>query len=142
MKIKDVMTKNPVYCTPETKLDTVAHLMLEHNCGEIPILDDRDELIGVVTDRDIACRGFTHGHNPFDVPVREIMTTEVVTTTENEDVDLALIRMQDSKVRRLPVVRGDKLVGIISLADLTDFVRTGRPMAFVSPPANDIVPAP
>ena len=73
MKIKDVMTEAPAVCTPETTLEAVAKLMLEHDCGEIPVCDGA-EVIGVVTDRDIACRAFTGSKNPLQVQVGEIMT--------------------------------------------------------------------
>ena len=70
MLVKHVMTNTPTCCSPDTNLGAVAKLMLEHDCGEIPICDGT-KIAGVVTDRDIACRGFLTGKNPLDVAVRD-----------------------------------------------------------------------
>ena len=61
---RDVMTPKPARCSPSTTLDVVAKLMVKHNCGEIPVVDGADQVIGVVTDRDIVCRVVAHGRNP------------------------------------------------------------------------------
>ncbi len=118
MLIKDVMTKAPACCTPDTKLDAVARMMLEHDCGEIPVYDGT-KLVGVITDRDIACRAFTAGTNPLNLRAREVMTKRVYTVTAEEKVNDALELMEKKQVRRLPVVNGaGKVIGIVSQADL------------------------
>jgi len=117
MLIRDIMTGDPVYCTPETKLDAVAKLMLDHDCGEIPVCEN-GTLVGVITDRDIACRALARGQNPIELTAREVMTREVVTVAEVDDLDTAERRMEKHQVRRLPVTRDRKLIGIVSLADL------------------------
>ena len=119
MKIKDIMTEAPACCTPETALSAVAKLMLEHDCGEIPICDGT-KLVGVVTDRDIACRAFTGAKNPLEIPVGEIMTAHPYAVVENTDVDTALDVMARHQIRRLPVTREGKVVGIVSQADLLE----------------------
>ena len=117
MKIKDIMTESPAYCTPDTKLDAVAKLMLDHDCGEIPVCEN-GVLVGVVTDRDIACRALARGEDPFAVTARAIMTREVVTVSETDDLDTAERRMEKHQVRRLPVTRDRKLIGMVSISDL------------------------
>lgn len=117
MRIKEIMTKAPTCCTPDTTLDKVARLMLDADCGEIPICDGT-KLVGVVTDRDIACRGFTKGKNPLDTPVREIMTRKVFSVREDESIGDAVELMQKHQVRRIPVTRDGRIVGIVSQADL------------------------
>ena len=125
MKIKEIMTRAPVHCSPDTKLDAVAKLMLEHDCGEIPICDGT-KLIGVVTDRDIAVRGFVIGKNPLDIPVRSIMTSVPFTITANSDTDAALELMERHQVRRLPVISDGQVVGMVSQADLISVLPSGR----------------
>lgn len=117
MRIKDIMTKAPACCAPDTKLEDVTKLMLLHNCGEIPVVDD-GKLLGVITDRDIACRGFAAGKNPLDIPARTIMTPNPYTVAADADLDDALDTMEKYHVRRLPVLRNGKVVGIVSQTDL------------------------
>ena len=117
MKINDIMTPAPICCAPDTPLDAVSKLMLEHDCGEIPVCDG-GKLAGVITDRDIAVRGFTTGRNPLDTPVSAVMTKRPLSIGENADLVEALELMEEHQVRRLPVTRDGKVVGIVSQADL------------------------
>lgn len=118
MLIKDVMTPNPTCCNPNDTLDTVAKLMLEHDCGEIPVCDG-NTLIGVVTDRDITCRAVATGKPVLTVPVRDVMTRNVYSVAQDDKIEAALDLMEEKMVRRLPVVNHIGMVtGIISLADI------------------------
>jgi CBS domain-containing protein len=119
MLVKEIMTTEPAFARPEAKIRDVAKMMADFSCGEIPVCDDRG-LVGVITDRDIACRGFTQGLNPQDVSVRYIMTSGVVTISENETTDRALQVMSDARIARLPVVRDGQLVGVVSASDLVE----------------------
>lgn len=145
MKIKELMTPNPAFCAPDAKLENVVKLMIEHNCGVIPICEN-DRIVGVVTDRDIACRGFLQGKNPLDIPVRDIMTKLIFTVAENDSIDAALNAMQEHHVRRLPVTRDGKLAGIISMADLVSFIPTVKLASLVTAVSQPVfelaVPAP
>src|SRR5262245_31005264 len=62
---RDIMTKDPACCTPKTSLDEVARMMVKNNCGEIPVIDANDRVVGVITDRDIVCRVVAEGRNPI-----------------------------------------------------------------------------
>lgn len=118
MLVKHVMTNTPTCCSPDTTLGTIAKLMLEHDCGEIPICDGT-KLAGVVTDRDIACRGFLAGKNPLDVPVKDVMTKTVYTVSPEDPLELAFDAMESHQVRRLPVVDASgRVLGIVSMADV------------------------
>src|SRR6186713_3160059 len=79
MTVNELMTLDPVCCTPQTPLREVARLMSSHDCGEIPVVETRDNrlLIGVVTDRDIVLRAVADGRNPADTPIETCMTTRV-----------------------------------------------------------------
>ena len=117
MKIKDIMTNAPACCAPDTALDAVSKLMLEHDCGEIPVCDG-GKLVGIITDHDIAVRGFTTGRNPLDTPVSAVMARRPFAIGENGDLAEALELMEQHQLRRLPVTRDGKVVGIVTQADL------------------------
>ena len=111
MLVREIMTRNPICCTPNERLDKVALMMLEHDCGEIPITEN-GKLLGVITDRDIACRGVAH-RKALDTPVRELMTRKPFTITADVHVDHAIELMEMKQVRRVPVVNATgELVGI------------------------------
>ncbi len=116
---RDVMTPNPACCTLNTTLDQVAKMMVQNNCGEIPIVDVKDRPIGVVTDRDIVCRVVADGKNPMAHTAEECMTQPVVTVQEGDPVEQVVTTMEKHQIRRVLVVdeRGC-CAGIIAQADL------------------------
>jgi CBS domain-containing protein len=121
---RDVMTSNPACCTSTMTLDQVAKLMVQNNCGEIPVLDATDRPIGVVTDRDIVCRIVAEGKNPVGHVVQEAMTQPVVTVRTDAPLDEVMGTMEQHQIRRVPVVdEGGCCVGIIAQADVA---RRGR----------------
>jgi CBS domain-containing protein len=116
---RDVMTPDPACCSPATMLDQVAKLMLQNNCGEIPIVDSSDRPIGVVTDRDIVCRVVAEGKNPTGHTAESCMTTPVVTVAADATIAEVISTMEDHQIRRVPVVDDDGCCsGIISQADI------------------------
>jgi CBS domain-containing protein len=118
MLVKDMMTTSPICCKTTDTLDVVANLMREHDCGIIPVCTPA-ELVGVITDRDIACRAVATGKTPHDVHVSEVMTKTVYTVPEDANVQNAIDLMKSKQVRRLPVVNADgQVVGIIAPSDL------------------------
>jgi len=118
MLIKEVMTASPTCCQPGDKLDSVARLMLDRDCGEIPVCDGA-RLVGVITDRDIVCRAIAVGKSPVAVPVSDVMTSDVYTIGQDDELEDALELMETKLVRRLPVVDfNGRIVGIVSEADL------------------------
>ena len=116
---RDVMTRDPACCTPHTTLDQVAKLMVQNNCGEIPVVDVNDQLIGVITDRDIVCRAVADGRNPMAHTVDTCMSQPVVTVRADDSLDAVVSTMAKHQIRRVPVVdeRGC-CAGIISQADV------------------------
>jgi CBS domain-containing protein len=116
---REVMTENPVCCTPETPLDEVAKLMRENDCGEIPVIDPAEQPIGVVTDRDIVCRVIAEGKNPMAYPAGICMSQPVATVPMDAPLGDVVATMQQYQVRRVPVVddRG-RCIGMISQADV------------------------
>jgi CBS domain-containing protein len=116
-KLSDIMTRDPRTVGPDEPIRKVAQLMKELDVGAIPVCTGRT-LNGMVTDRDIAIRVVAAGGKPDTAKASEVMTSDVHTCREDEDVESALDKMGDLQVRRIPVVDGSgQLVGIVSLGD-------------------------
>jgi CBS domain-containing protein len=117
---RDVMTPDPACCTPHTTLDDVAKLMAANDCGEIPVVDSSDQIIGVVTDRDIVCRIVAEGKNPIAYTAETCMSNPVVTVRADAPLEEVVVTMEQHQIRRVPVVDDrDSCVGIISQADVS-----------------------
>jgi CBS domain-containing protein len=120
MKVKEVMHKGVDWVSPNTPVTELARLMREHDIGCIPIGED-DQLVGMVTDRDIVCKGLAR--NGFDAArtlARDVMTEGIHCCREDDDLAKAMHHMEALKVRRLPVINKSKrMVGIISLGDVS-----------------------
>ena len=116
---KDVMTPAPACCTPDTPLEQVAKMMIQNDCGEIPVINRSDELVGVVTDRDIVTRVVAAGKNPVGYAAELCMSQPVVSVRAGDSLQLVLTTMEKHRIRRVPVVDdGDRCVGIIAQADV------------------------
>ncbi|HLG57493.1 MAG TPA: CBS domain-containing protein [Vicinamibacterales bacterium] len=118
MKVKDLMTKEPKTCTPETTLAAAAQLMWEGDCGILPVVDDGD-LVGVITDRDMYIALATQNARASHLRVGAVARALVATCEPEDDVRVALDRMKQARVRRLPVVGfGRTVLGILSMNDI------------------------
>jgi CBS domain-containing protein len=121
MQVKDVMTADPACCTPETSLTDVANLMVDNDCGEIPVVADKNTKtpVGVVTDRDIVCRVVAKGLTPREKTAADSMTTPVITVTEDTNVEECCRLMEEKMIRRVLVVdEKGACCGIVALADI------------------------
>ena len=128
MQVKEVMTGNPACCTSETGLQEVAQMMIDHDCGEIPVVENQQYKmpIGVITDRDIVCRTVARGFNPLDLIVADCMSKPCVTVTPDMTVEECSRIMEENKIRRVPVVDADGCCcGIVALADIALRGKTG-----------------
>lgn len=125
MQVKEIMTKDVACCTPETGLRDVASLMVEHDCGAIPVVDDERSRrpVGVITDRDIACRTVAQGKNPLELTAGDCMTAECVTVSPDADVEDCCQVMEENQIRRVAVVdeRGS-CCGVVVQADIVEHV--------------------
>lgn len=117
MKVKDIMTKNVAYISPDCTVTEAAKLMQQHDVGSIPVCDTNG-VVGVVTDRDIVLRNVVIGTDPQSTPVSNIMTTNVATVSPDTDVGKLSDIMSRNQIRRIPVVDNNALVGIVALGDL------------------------
>src|SRR6267142_1512494 len=121
MKVKEVMTADPAWCISETGLQEVAQMMVDHDCGEIPVVDNKETRlpIGVITDRDIVCRILAGKLNPLDLTVADCMSKPCVTVTGDMSVEECSRVMEENKIRRVPVVdAAGCCCGILALADI------------------------
>lgn len=116
---REIMTPAPQCCSAETTLNEVANLMVEADCGEIPVTDASNRLIGVITDRDIVCRVVAKGKNPSGVTAGECMTEPVVVVNEDTSLADVMAVMEENQIRRVPVVDPTGCCcGIIAQADV------------------------
>jgi len=117
-QVAELMTRGVRALAPGDSLQFAAQAMDELNVGAVPVCDG-DQLVGMVTDRDIAIRGVAQGRPVDRTPLREVMSEKVLWCFEDQAVDEAMTLMSQAQVRRLPVVDGDRrLVGMLSLGDV------------------------
>jgi CBS domain-containing protein len=135
MKVKDAMHTGTEWLPPSTPLVEIAKRMRDKDIGCIPI-GDNDRLVGMITDRDIACRAVASGGDTSKLTARDVMTKSIIYCRENEDLADAVRIMEQKQVRRLPVINDQKrLVGMLSVGDLSHKLSremTGEVMAAVS----------
>lgn len=128
-KARDIMTKDPAFCTPDTDLKSVAQMMCQHDCGEIPVVDSPESRkpIGVITDRDITCRTLGQGRDPFDLKASDCMSSPPVTVKEDASLDDCCRLLEEHQIRRIPVVDDSgRLCGIVAQADIALKAPPGR----------------
>jgi CBS domain-containing protein len=119
MKVKEVMTKEVKTCAPDTDLAAVAQSMWMRDCGVLPVVDNKGQVVGMITDRDVCIATGCHRRDPATILVREVMTGQVHSCSPEADLCEALRTMQRRQVRRLPVIdSAGKLCGILSLNDM------------------------
>jgi CBS domain-containing protein len=116
MHIRDVMTPNPKCVSPNDSIQSAARIMRDEDTGVVPVCDG-DRAVGIVTDRDIVIRAIADD-GQINRPVRDIATKNIVSVTPDMSTREAAELMSEHQVRRLPVVEGERLVGIVSIGDL------------------------
>ena len=140
MKLSEIMTRDVEVIHPEATLEEAAQKMQDLNVGPLPVCDG-DELVGMLTDRDITVRGVASGRSPAMHKVRDVMTRDVVYCFDDQDVKEAARVMEQQQIRRLVVLdRNKRLAGIVSLGDLAvdsgDERMSGQVLEAVSEPSE------
>lgn len=127
-KARDIMTANPQCVTPDDTVTRAAEIMRDSDVGVVPVVEDQGtmRLAGVLTDRDIAVRVVAEGRNSNEIRTREIMSSGLSVVDPNDDVNRVMELMKRDQVRRIPVVEGERLVGIIAQADIATDVGSDR----------------
>jgi CBS domain-containing protein len=124
MKVKDIMHRGAEWMGPETPVTEIARKMRDSDIGAVPI-GENDRLVGMVTDRDIVCRGLAGTKDCSKLTARDVMSKPIVYARCDEDVEDALRIMERNQIRRLPVIDENKrLAGILSLGDISQ--KAGR----------------
>jgi len=129
MRVKDIMTITPACCSADTSLQQVARMMIEHDCGAIPIVEGRDRAkpIGIITDRDITCRAVAMGKNPLELTAKDCMSSPVCTIEPEADLNECCDILEENQVRRVLVIDHDgSCCGIVSQADLARHAPSGK----------------
>lgn len=144
MKIKDIMTLGPAVCTPENNLQEAARMMLENDCGEIPVVENTKNLkpVGVITDRDIVCRAVAKGKDVLHIPVRDCMSHPCITIRPEASVEECCKILEKKQIRRIPVIdEKGACCGIVSQADIARHHLTkqiAEVLEFVSQPHKGV----
>ena len=119
MNVRDAMTTAPARCTPEINLGTAVEILWNGNCNILPIVDEHQRVISVITERDICIALGTRNRLAGDITVGEVATHRAICCSPDDDIRSALARMVQAGVRRLPVINADgQLEGIIALDDV------------------------
>ncbi len=118
MLVKEVMTPKAEWVDPGTTLLEAAKRMRDKDIGSL-LVGEHDKIIGMVTDRDIACRGVARNLNPANTPVRKVMSERIFWCFDDQEIENAAHLMENKKVRRLAVMNREKrMVGFLSVDDL------------------------
>jgi len=117
MKVREIMTRDVQSVSPDTDLVMIARMMKDLNVGSVPVVEN-DQLIGIITDRDITIRVVAEGKNPQNEQVRSYLTPNPTTIGSDADAKEASRLMAREQIRRLPVVDDDRLVGFLAIGDL------------------------
>jgi len=119
MKVEQLMTVNVQVCHPQDALSSAAEKMWTHDIGCLPVMDDSEQVIGMITDRDICMAAYTQGRSLIELPVAIAMSKELYTCTPDDSIKDTEDTLRSRQIRRLPVLNQDRnIVGIVSLNDI------------------------
>lgn len=126
MKVRDLMSTKVATIHSDTNLAAAGALMWENDCGILPVVDDSEKLIGVITDRDICIALCTRSARSSELTARDIAISRILSCAPDEDVRTALGTMREAKIHRLPVVNNaGTLEGIVSMDDIVACAEKG-----------------
>jgi CBS domain-containing protein len=120
MKVKDVMHRGVTWVEPGTSIREIARMMRDDDIGSVPV-GDNDRLVGIVTDRDIICRGIADGADMSALRAGDVMSKPIIYCRTDDELENALRIMEKNKIRRLPVIDENKrLAGMLALGDISE----------------------
>jgi signal-transduction protein with cAMP-binding, CBS, and nucleotidyltransferase domain len=122
--LSEVINKNVVTISPTAALSEAAYMMMNEDVGALVVVDTDMRPVGMITDRDLVVSAIAEGVNPDEATVEEVMTKDPITVDEDTDIFEMLSILSENSIRRLPVTRGRKLKGIVSVDDLIVVVAT------------------
>lgn len=121
MKVREVMTPNPVCCVPADSAQKVAAILRDNNVGSLPVVADQQshKLVGIITDRDLCCSIVADGLDPKSTSIEKFISFNPVTCRDGENLEKCERAMQEHQIRRVPVIDAEgRCIGIVSQADL------------------------
>jgi len=120
MKVKDVMHRGVAWVEPNTSIREIARMMRDSDIGSVPV-GENDRLVGIVTDRDIICRGIADNADSNGLTARDVMSKPIIWCRADDELEYALRIMEKNRIRRLPVIDENKrLTGILALGDISE----------------------
>ena len=121
MKVKDCMCGEVCWVKPDTKIYEIAKIMEQNHIGCVPVCDDQNCIVGIITDRDIILRGIASDKDVKSINASDIMTCNVCTCGQNDDIYDAERKMATNQIRRIPVVDNNKVIGMLTFGDLAHY---------------------
>ena len=118
MRVKECMCEDVCFVTSDATIKEVAQIMADNQVGAVPVCDEKNQVLGFVTDRDIVLRAVSTGKDTSKTKISDIMSSEIIKTTPDTKLEDASEVMCINQVRRLPVIENNKIVGILSMGDL------------------------
>ena len=118
MVIRDIMSDPVIVISQDTSVCETANVMREHNIGAVPVVDSNDNVVGIITDRDIVIRNTARGLDPGKTKVSDIMSENVTVVSPEAEIDDVADMMSRDKVSRIPVVENNKVIGVVALSDV------------------------
>ena len=121
MRVKDCMCGEVCWVKPDTKISEIAKIMEKNHIGCVPVCDEQNSLVGIITDRDIILRTIACDKDAKTTNASEIMTTDICCCNQEDEVYDVECTMSQNQVRRIPVVENNKVIGILTFGDLTHY---------------------
>lgn len=136
--VQDVMTRNPKVLRASSTVMDAACIMRDSKIGDVIVVDAANKICGIVTDRDLVVKAVAVGSDPNRTSLESVCSKDVTSLKSTQTTDDAVKMMREKSIRRLPVVEGDKLIGIVSLGDLAKRIDSGSCLGQISAaPANN-----
>ena len=136
--VQDVMTRNPKVVRASSTVKDAACIMRDSKIGDVIVVDNANKVRGIVTDRDLVVKSIASGSDPSKTSIESVCSKDVTSLKPTQTTDDAVKMMRDKAIRRLPVIDGDYLVGIVSLGDLAKRIDRGSCLGQISAaPANN-----
>jgi CBS domain-containing protein len=123
MKIRDLLKTKPgpvITITPNDTVSAAVQKLAEHDLGSLPVCNDKGELVGIVTERDLVRKCFKNIDACASFKVQDVMTKDVAVGTPDDDLEYVISTMKQKRIRHLPIVNNRRVVGVVSMRDLLD----------------------
>lgn len=121
MRVKDCMCDEVCCVKPDTKINEIAKIMEKNHIGCVPVCDEQKCVLGIITDRDIILRSIACDKDVKTTKASDIMTCNVCTCNQNDDICDVENKMSSNQIRRIPVVENNKIIGMLTFGDLAHY---------------------